>query len=50
MVLAHRFAGSVVALADAGTEWQTLGRSQATGARSARRSCSSAAGFPARRT
>jgi uncharacterized membrane protein YccC len=26
-VLAHRFAGSVVALADAGTEWQTLGKS-----------------------
>ena len=27
VVLAHRFAGSVVAWADAGTEWQALGRS-----------------------
>jgi uncharacterized membrane protein YccC len=27
VVLAHRFAGSVVALADAGTQWETLGKS-----------------------
>jgi hypothetical protein len=27
VVLAHRFAGSVVALADAGTQWKALGRS-----------------------
>ena len=54
VVVPHRFAGSVIALADAGTEWLALGRWPTTDrphprrARSNRPSCCSAAGSPAR--